>query len=162
MLTGSYASNLYGRVRSTMDADLVVLLAAGQMLKLVRELDADFYLDSRSLAEVSEAGREFNAIHKSSGLRVDFFLLGAEAFDRAAFRRRKRKRIFGRSVPVISAEDLILAKLRWAKQGGSGRQIEDAAGVFEAQRGRLDLPYLRRWAGVLGIAGLLDRLRPKE
>lgn len=158
MLTGSYASNVYGRIRSTLDADLVVLLAPKKMLQLAASLEAEFYLDSRTLAEVREAGNEFNAVHKKSGLRVDFFLRGTAPYDLEAFGRRQTQRIFGRKIPVIAPEDLILAKLCWAKQGGSARQIEDAAGVYLMQLDRLDRTYLTRWATVLSVADLLERI----
>ena len=61
MLTGSYASNIYGRVRSTFDADIVISLPAPQVDRLIRSLGDDFYVDAVSLAEIREAGGRFNA-----------------------------------------------------------------------------------------------------
>ncbi len=44
-------------------------------------------------------------------------------------------------------------KLRWsALAGGSQKQLDDAAGVYEFQGGVLDQGYLDRWAAVLEVA----------
>jgi hypothetical protein len=45
----------------------------------------------------------------------------------------------------VRAEDLIVAKLEWAKAGQSERQIEDVAGILRVQSGELDLGYVERW-----------------
>ena len=104
---------------------------------------------------------QFNAVHKHSGLKLDFYLLGDAEYDQAAFSRRRFQRLFGQTVAVIAPEDLILSKLGWVKTGGFGRQLEDAQGVYHLQRERLDLTYLRHWASRLSIS--LERLEgPKR
>ena len=67
------------------------------------------------------------------------------------FRRREPADLLGTPGFVATAEDLILAKLEWAKATGSQRQLDDVAGIFAIASG-LDLPYIDRSAGVLGIA----------
>lgn len=58
----------------------------------------------------------------------------------------------------MSAEDAILSKLEWARQGGdSERQIRDAAGVLELNP-TLDRAYVDRWAGELGVKDLWDQI----
>lgn len=157
MLTGSYASNIYGRVRSTFDADLVVALPAAQLERLVTSLGDDFYVDATTLQEVSEAGGQFNAIHRPSGLKFDFYL-PRSTHDREALRRSRTYPLWGIDVSVISPEDLILAKLSWAKEGGSTRQLEDAEGIYEVQRDLLDIEYLKSKASDLSLRELLDRV----
>jgi hypothetical protein len=60
--------------------------------------------------------------------------------------------------PVSAPEDVLLAKLRWYKDGGqvSDRQWGDITGVV-ATNPNLDLEYTRLWAGRLQVTGLLDR-----
>ncbi|MCX5790538.1 MAG: hypothetical protein NTX64_18855 [Elusimicrobia bacterium] len=157
MLTGSYASNIYGRLRSTFDADIVIALQAAQMKEMLRSLGEDFYVDAATLEEVGKAGGQFNAIHKPSGLKIDFYLPRSEN-DREALARRKTFALWETRVSVISPEDLILSKLVWAKEGGSGRQIEDARGVYELQRSSLDMDYMKSKADALSVRHALNSL----
>jgi hypothetical protein len=39
----------------------------------------------------------------------------------------------GMHVPIATAEEVVLAKLEWAKLGESARQVEDAAGILRAR-----------------------------
>jgi len=158
MLTGSYASNLYGAIRSTFDADLVIAVDSKGMQRLVEALSSEYYLDAQTLAEARQAGGQFNAVHKSSGLKLDFYLLTDEEYARTAFQGKRQERVGDDLVSVIAPEDLILSKLRWSRQGGSLRQVEDARRVFELQKERLDRAYLKRWAGELGIQDLLEQI----
>jgi hypothetical protein len=64
----------------------------------------------------------------------------------------------GRSLPVVTAEDIILAKLEWDRITPSERQVRDALNVAVVQGTRLDVTYLRRWAGELGVAKKLEEL----
>lgn len=61
---------------------------------------------------------------------------------------------------MSAPEDTILAKLRWHRRGGgaSERQLSDVLGVLKVQRERLDLEYLREWAGRLGVLDLPEGL----
>ena len=63
------------------------------------------------------------------------------------------------SFPVISAEDTILVKLRWYRDGGesSERQWNDLRNILKVQSA-LDLEYLTAWAGQLEVSDLLARL----
>jgi len=62
---------------------------------------------------------------------------------------------------------VLLHKLYWNGITPSGRQLGDAAGIAAVQKDVLDLNYLRRWAGELGVNGTLEELlagkiRPKH
>ena len=60
---------------------------------------------------------------------------------------------------VASAEDTVLAKLRWYREtgGASDRQWNDVLGVLKVQGPTLDRAYLREWAVELKLTDLLDR-----
>jgi hypothetical protein len=64
----------------------------------------------------------------------------------------------GQKLWVVSPEDIILSKLEWMKGREADVQYSDALGVAVTQWGNLDLEYLRRWAGVLGVEDMLIRL----
>lgn len=62
-------------------------------------------------------------------------------------------------VNVSSPEDSVISKLRWYRQGNevSDRQWSDVLNVLSVKRATLDLEYLQRWCGELGLADLLER-----
>jgi len=55
---------------------------------------------------------------------------------------------------IVSAEDLVIAKLEWARLGESERQLRDVVGILEVQGEALDRIYLRRWIEELGLEEL--------
>jgi hypothetical protein len=62
---------------------------------------------------------------------------------------------------VKSAEDSVLRKLLWYRQGGevSERQWRDVVEVLRQSRAVLDGGYLDAWAERLGVEALLGRAR---
>ena len=56
-------------------------------------------------------------------------------------------------------EDAVLSKLDWYRMGGgvSETQWRDVIGILKTQSGQVDFGYLRKWAGELGLADLLER-----
>ena len=63
-------------------------------------------------------------------------------------------------VPVASAEDVVLAKLRWYDQGGrsSERQWNDILGVLRVQGPAIDWAYIEEWAPRLKVGDLVAQL----
>ena len=59
-----------------------------------------------------------------------------------------------RSTCVTSAEDTVISKLEWAREGESERQLRDVAGVVAAKGEDLDRGYIERWAEELGLVDL--------
>ena len=59
--------------------------------------------------------------------------------------------------PLATAEDVIIAKLAWAREGASDRQLADVAGIIATRSTELDRVYLDRWIAELGLGGLWDR-----
>jgi len=59
---------------------------------------------------------------------------------------------------VVSAEDLILSKLDWARSSRSEVQLRDVKNVMAAQAS-LDWTYLDAWADRLGVRDLLREVR---
>jgi hypothetical protein len=161
-LGGSFAAAVHGVPRQTRDADVVVDLDAGKAAQLVEDLQTDFYVDPNAAAVAVARRGTFNAIHFATGFKVDFFVTGMEGFDAAELQRSELHMIVvdpPRSAYVKSAEDTVLRKLQWFRDGGevSDRQWTDVLGILLTQGGRLDEGYLRRWADALGLADLLDR-----
>jgi hypothetical protein len=160
---GSLASSLQGEPRATNDIDFVIDLPIGRVSSLVRELGADFEVDTEQLIDAIRRGSCANAFYLPWVLKVDFFGHAHGAFDDSEFSRRTPVvvRDDGSSLFVKSPEDSVLRKLSWYRQGGevSDRQWRDVQGVLRAHTGALDEAYLDRWAGVLDVAALLAKAR---
>ena len=152
MLVGSYASSHYGALRSTKDIDLVIAATPTQLRNLIDLLPASEYY--RDLQMAMDAYRErsmFNVLDMVTGFKTDLIFVKSGDFDQEAFRRRTLKTIGGSPVSVSTPEDVVIAKLEWARQGQSLRQIEDVAGVIKAEWEDLDKTYLENWVKQLGL-----------
>lgn len=160
-LSGSLASSLQGEPRATHDIDLVIEVDVRVVDSLANAFGADTYFFDDCVARDALVRRGmFNLIDTRSGDKIDFWALTEEPFDASRFSRRIRTVVFGVELSVSAGEDTILQKLKWAAaSGGSERQVRDAVGVYELQRGTLDEEYLDHWAGELGVARLLDDVR---
>ena len=159
---GSFASSIHGVPRQTQDIDLIAALPAHLVEALAARLEGEFYVDRDTVREAVRDHRSFNAIHVSSGFKVDVFIRGEGAFDLEDFSRRTRLRIQSeplREVNIESAEDTVLRKLLWYRAGGevSERQWADVVGVLHTSADRLDHQYMLHWAEVLGVSDLLAR-----
>jgi hypothetical protein len=161
-LGGSLASSMLGEPRSTVDINVAIVLRSADVPALVAALGSEFYVEEGAIRRAIARRASFNAIHQPTVLKVDFFVLGDAPFDHAQLEgRRLSPALEGsdRRVFVSGAEDLVLRKLDWYRQGGgvSDRQWRDVLGVLKVQAERLDLAHLRHWAEALGLAELLER-----
>ena len=159
---GSVASTVHGLIRTTMDVDLVAALERQHVSPFVSALDEQFYVDEASVRRAIERRSSFNLIHLKTMVKVDVFLPKDRPFDRQQLENRIAERVAPDSTDrlwILTAEDVILAKLEWFRQGGevSERQWRDVLGVVKTQEEQLDREYLRRWAGQLNVADLLER-----
>jgi hypothetical protein len=152
MLTGSFASAHFGIPRSTQDVDFVIEASAGQLRTFVRNLPPDeYYADLDTALEARTAESLFNVIDLATGWKIDLIFRKSRDFSREEFRRRQAVHLQGLRLFVASAEDVIIAKLEWAKLANSNRQIEDVASILRLRWKQLDSPYLRKWISGLGL-----------
>jgi hypothetical protein len=161
LLSGSLASSLQGEPRATHDIDLVIEVDMKVVDALARAFGTDpYFFDGAAARDALGERRMFNLIDTRTGDKIDFWPLTDDGFDASRFSRRVRIRAFDRDLVVSSPEDTILQKLRWAAAcGGSERQVNDAAGVYEVNVGSLDEAYLDAWAGRLGVEDLMADVR---
>lgn len=100
----------------------------------------------------------FNLIDSAAGWKANLMVRKDRPYSQEEFQRRRTVPLHGRMLPVVTPEDLILAKLEWDKNTPSERQLTDALFVAIAQWSRLDQAYLRKWAPALGVTERLEAL----
>jgi hypothetical protein len=157
---GSIASSITGVARATLDADLVAALRPEHAEPLTTLLLPYYYMDAEMIQSAVRHYSNFNVIHLATMFKVDIFVPQDTPFARENMRRRIALEIpeIARTLYICAPEDIVLHKLLWyvAGSGVSDRQWYDLQGVLRLQAHDLDLAYLRHWAGVLGIGGLLQ------
>jgi hypothetical protein len=153
MLTGSFASVHYGAPRSTQDIDIVIEADADKLKSFAQSLHRDqYYADINTALEALRRESMFNVIDLATGWKIDLILRKSRPFSKEEFGRRHAIDLEGIKVMVASPEDLIIAKLEWAKAGKSQRQIEDAAAIFRLRGDDLDHVYIERWVAHLQLS----------
>jgi hypothetical protein len=152
MLTGSFAAAYHGAGRATMDIDLVIDPTASQLRALVRSLARPGIYVSSTAAEEALAHRSmFNVVDTTTGWKADLIVRKSRPFSETEFQRREPAEYEGCPLWVASVEDLIVAKLEWAKLGASARQLEDVAALLRLHAAQLDRAYLERWIAELDL-----------
>lgn len=155
---GSIASTIHGEPRFTQDVDLVVRLKDQHIPGLQDSLGGDFYSSESALREAVARQSCANLIHTSTGFKIDLMVSRERPFEQSRFQRKQRIQDGGRAFWVSSAEDTVLVKLEWYRDGGeiSERQWRDVQTILMTQH-QLDQDYLRRWAAELEVSDLLER-----
>lgn len=91
---------------------------------------------------------------------AEFVCRGGE-YDRESLARFVERSLTpgSRAFKVATAEDILLRKLEWYRDGGevSDRQWADVLGIIRLRERDLDRAYLEHWAVRLGIDDLLAR-----
>lgn len=161
LLTGSYAVSYWGRPRATHDIDFIVETKASELsaiLNVVKGLGKDFDFDKSQIELAVKDRWQFNVFHDETGIKIDFWVVKDDDFERKKFQRKVTTKVFDEKISIISAEDLILTKLLWNKQISSERHLRDCVGIWQVQKGRLDLAHLKSWAKKLGVVELLQNV----
>ena len=161
-LAGSVASSAHGVARASLDADIVAALEADHVAPLIDRLSSAYYIPEDRLRSAVPARSSCNLIHLATMFKIDVFVSKGRPFDREAAERARLLAIDeapdAPRFPIASPEDTVLAKLEWFRLGGetSERQWWDVVGILRVTE-NADRAYLKRWAGPLGVADLLER-----
>ncbi|MDQ3332031.1 MAG: hypothetical protein M3552_15475, partial [Planctomycetota bacterium] len=155
---GGLAVRLLGIPRPTFDVDLAITISRDRLAVLYDELDAAGF----DVPEAYRGGRvdevagmplvKFKLYIGGRGIDADIFLAETR-FQQEMMRRRKSDELWGMSVWLATAEDLILLKLLAHRP----RDLGDVADI-RAVQGELDERYMRTWAIELGIQDRLESI----
>lgn len=146
MMTGSFASSLHSIPRATRDIDIIIFPNREQLTRFVNSLaSANYHTDLDEAIDALRRRSQFNVIDYATGWKVDFIIPPFEEFNVEEFERRQTITVGELELSVISPEDIVVAKLLWARAGQSERQLEDAATVVRFQAEGLDRRYIETW-----------------
>jgi len=119
-------------------------------------LHAGLYVGHDAALEASRTHGQFNAIDPDAGWKVDLIVRKDRAFSKREFERRARADLLGIDVSLASLEDVLIAKLEWARMGDAELQRGDVVRLIERSGDQLDRAYLEKWIAELGLQAEWD------
>lgn len=162
MITGSWSSIYYGRPRASHDIDFVVELSfenASKTIEIFSRLPETFMIQVETIKEAIKEKSQFQVLHLPTMLKMDFWILTNEKFDKSRFFRRKRIRLFNQYMEMATPEDTIIQKLIWFSKGEIEKHLIDASFVLQIQDKKLDRKYLHKWIRRLKLEKYFEMLK---
>ncbi len=161
LVTGSLATISYGETRFTNDIDIVADFDESHIKPICQAFpDPDFYCSESAVRAAINRRFQFNVIHPTSGLKIDFMVPRDDALNRSRLSRGKSIELddAGNAARFASAEDAILKKLQYFQAGGSEKHLRDIRGVLLVQGDAIDPDYMKKWAAFLKVESELARV----
>lgn len=155
MVTGSFAMSAYGEIRSTRDIDIVIQLSEKQASSFVASFGGTYYVSEASVRRAIESRSMFNIIKQPYGEKIDCIVRKDSDFARMSFDRRRMAKVSGIEFWTTTKEDLIIAKLDWARDSGSEMQIRDIANLTSNE---YDSEYVTAWIDRLNLSDIWKRV----
>lgn len=143
MLSGSVAMSLYIVPRATRDFDFIVYLKPKDVDFFAEHFREGYYCEKEAIVDAVTHHGMFNIIDHTSGFKADFLILKDNPFRQEEFNRRVQIDYFGKTIYVVTPEDLLISKLIWIQDLQSAIQIEDISNLTAA--GNLDWNYITNW-----------------
>ena len=124
-------------------------------------LGAGLYVDANAAISAFRSRSQFNAIADGAA-KVDFIIRRERPFSIEEFARRQPADLLGTPGFIVSAEDLIVAKLEWASATDSGVQLRDVAAMLEVGGSMIDSTYVETWVARLNLGAVWRRVGSLE
>lgn len=149
MLVGALAAGLYAEPRMTRDLDIVMVAGPQDLRHLQEAFEPEYYVPEEGAREALTGRGMFNVIHRTRVMKVDLIVQKDGAWHRQAMERRRRVALDECEVDVATIEDVVLAKLDWARESLSEFQLRDVRALLAEPH---DRDYIERWVLQLGLA----------
>ncbi len=135
---GAQAAVVYGSARMTMDVDVTIAPRPEQIPPLVGAvLASGFASRVKDLQAFLDRSRVIPLVHVRTKMPLDL-VVARDSLEQLFLQRSRPTKLGGLTVPVITPEDLVIAKLF----AGRPRDISDVEAVLHANAD-LDLRYVR-------------------
>ena len=151
MVTGSFAMSAYGEIRFTRDIDVVLQITEDQAKAFAQLFEQHYYVSEESVKRAILRKSMFNVINQEHGGKLDCIVMKDTDFARASFGRRYKVKVSGIEFWTTTREDLILAKLSWARDTHSEMQIRDIANLTSTE---YDSVYVADWVVRLDLRNI--------
>jgi hypothetical protein len=163
LVTGSVASMAYGEPRLTNDIDVVAGIRAEHVAGLLAAFPVEeFYLDDEAVHGAIDHETQFNIIHPASGLKVDVIVRKDTPFDSSRFARARSLRPSeSYTAAFASAEDVIIKKMEYYREGGSEKHLRDITGMLRISAAEIDESYIAEWADRLGLRPIWEMIQQR-
>lgn len=155
MVTGSYAMSAYGEIRMTRDIDIVIQLNAEDAHRFVDKFSGAYYISEESVQNAILRRSMFNIISNEHGGKIDCIILKDSDYAKIGFARKYKVSAVGIDFWLTTKEDLILAKLDWAKESFSELQIQDIANMTSSD---YNSEYVINWIDKLGLQNIWKKV----
>lgn len=140
---------MYVLPRATRDFDFVVHLKQSDIDNFVVYFQKNYYCDRDSIVEAIKHQSIFNIIDHLSGYKADFVILKNEEYRQVEFERKVQMDFFGKTIYIVTVEDLLLSKLIWIQDYQSAIQMQDIRSICELET--IDWTYVNIWIKKLKI-----------
>jgi len=155
MVSGSVAVIIYGEPRLTHDVDLIVVLDREHIARLPEVFPpAEFYCPPPEVIAV-EAAREqrghFTIIHHETGFKADVYLSGRDPLHAWGLARARRLDVEGEALVVAPPEYVIVRKLEYYREGGSGKHLRDIRSMLDTSAELIQRAELERQIVARGL-----------
>lgn len=163
LITGSMASIFYGEPRFTNDIDIVIDLPPNLIKQFCRLFpDPEYYVNEEAVREAVAQHTQFNVIHPSSGLKIDFMIPEPNPYNRNRFVRSQRVEAGeDYKASFASPEDVIIKKMEFYREAGSEKHLRDILGIMSISGERLEFDYISEWAGRLNLQAVWNEVQKR-
>jgi hypothetical protein len=145
---GAQAAVVYGSPRMTMDVDVTIAVPPERVRPLVDKLlAAGFESRTSDLEAFFTRSRVVPLVHRRTRMPLDL-VVARDSLEMAFLERARTVDIGGLKVPMITPEDLVIAKLF----AGRPRDLEDIRAVLGTLGASMDIRYVRTILGQLDEA----------
>jgi hypothetical protein len=148
MVTGSYAMSAYGEIRMTRDIDVVVQLTGKDAKRFLQRFTDEYYVSDEAIQRALDQKSMFNVVSLTHGGKIDCIIQKDTEFARTSFARRYKEKVASVEFWTTTKEDLIVAKLNWARESHSEMQIRDIANLTSSE---YDAEYVGTWIDKLDL-----------
>lgn len=155
MVTGSFAMSAYGEIRYTRDIDIVIQIDRADVAGFASAFADKYYVSDLSIERAIDHRSIFNMVNLETGEKIDCIIQKDTEFARVSFGRRRRAIVSGIEFWTTTKEDLMIAKLNWARESHSEMQIRDIANLSYDE---YESTYVAGWVEILGLSGIWNEV----